>query len=197
LRIFLRQGRICSSELKSEKIIASKLNEENMLKFRPMNSLEFKNHIQNDLEDYIRDISLYENEFIKQTGKSPKEFAETQFKEMLPKGVESSNNFFWIVLNSDTNEEIGYIWFTLKPQMKYCLLTQIKVYELYRRKGFGTEILHYWENHVKQTYPEIKGLYLHVFKHNPNAKRLYEENGFKILNESFEGWTMSKPFEKK
>jgi ribosomal protein S18 acetylase RimI-like enzyme len=147
------------------------------------------------LEDYIRDIELYKEEFVKFSGGiSPRDFALKQFKEILPSGINSPNNTFWIVIDKDTDEEIGYIWFTIRDEM--CLLSYIEVYEKWRRKGYGTQILRYWENYVKSNLKNVIGLYLSVFKHNPNAKKLYDQMNFQVKNENFGSWSMVKIFDK-
>ncbi|MBN2156866.1 MAG: GNAT family N-acetyltransferase [Candidatus Lokiarchaeota archaeon] len=168
------------------------------LKYRPMMAEEFTLLIEKKaLEGYITDIEVYKNEFIKQSrGKTPREFAEEQFKQILPLGVSTPNNYFWFAINEKTNEEIGYIWFTIMPEKKLSLLSYILVYKQFQGQGFGTEMLTYWEHYVKRSYPELDGVYLHVFKHNPRAKQLYERIGFSLLHESFEGWNMIKKFQR-
>ena len=165
-----------------------------MLKFRDMTDGEFIQLIKNEaIEDYIKDIEVYREEFMKTfKGKTPKEFAEEQFKQNLVLGVKTPYNFFWIAIKEDTNEEIGYIWFTIMLEKKVSLLTNIRIKEEFQGQGLGTEMIHYWEKHVIDTYPEVDGVYLHCFRHNTRAKKLYDQLGFKLLQESFDGWNMIK-----
>jgi len=162
------------------------------LQYRPMTESEYERDIKGSLEDYIKDISVYEEEFQKQMQKSPREFAEQQFNDSLPSGVNSPDNYFWIMIDTETNEEVGFLWFTVIPDRNLCLLSYIKVLEDRRGKGYGTEMLHYLEFYVAKNHPKIDKLYLHVFKHNPRAKKLYETQGFKIFYESFEGDNLIK-----
>ena len=85
-----------------------------MLKYRRMKQDEFEIIIEkNILESYIEDLEIYLEEFLK-TSKdlTPREYAVHQFKELLPSDVESPNNFLWIALNEQSDEKIGFIWFT-------------------------------------------------------------------------------------
>ena len=167
-----------------------------MLKIRSMTEAEFERIIlKQSFEAYVKDIEVYKDEFIKHfKGSTPREFADNQFKKMLAAGVRSSNQTFWIVLKEDTDEEIGHLWYTALHDKNLCLLTDIFVVKKYRGQGFGTEILHNWENHVKESHPELKGLYLSVFNHNERAKNLYERYGFMKTRESFGTTDMVKEF---
>ena len=163
-----------------------------MLKYRRMKREEFETIIEKDvLESYIEDLEIYLEEFLKTSkGLTPREYAVRQFKELLPSGVESPNNFLWIALNEESDEKIGFIWFTNMIPQKINFLSYIEVDEQFRGRGFGTEMIQKWEHHIQETYPEIAALFLHVFIHNPKAKKLYERLGFKIHDESYDGWNM-------
>ncbi len=167
-----------------------------MLNYRPMTKKEYEKLIeQESLERYIGDIEVYTEEFDKYfKGTTPREFAEKQFKDSLPLGVESPNHTFWIAIKEDTNEEVGYLWFTIMPEKNVCLISDIVVYESWRDHGFGTKMLHYLENHIKKSYTELSGLYLSVFNHNVKARKLYERVGFKLTQESFGTANMIKTF---
>ncbi len=101
-----------------------------------------------------------------------------------------------MAVNKENGEEIGYFWFTVIPDKRLCLLSQIRVFEQFHGLGYGSEILHFWEKYVAETHPEIDQLYLHVFKHNPRAKKLYEKFGFTVFYDSFEGCNLIKPIKK-
>ena len=51
------------------------------LKYRPMESNEYDKHMGAYLEEYIADISKYEEEFIKIIGLNPRKFSKKQFKD--------------------------------------------------------------------------------------------------------------------
>ena len=157
-----------------------------------MESNEYDKYMGTYLEEYIADISKYEEEFTKTIGLSPREFSEKQFKENLPEGINTPNNFFWITVNKSNGHEIGYFWFSIVPDRGLSVLSQLHIHEKFRGLGYKSDILHFWEDYVLKTHPEISMLYLHVFKHLPEAKKVYEEYGFTVFFESFEGDNLIK-----
>ena len=160
------------------------------LLFRPMENEEFDKYKEIYLEEYIADISKYEEEFTKQIGLKPREFALKQFKESLPDGMNTAYNFFWMVVNETNGQEIGFFWFSIVPDKMLSVLSQIHLHENHRALVYENKILHFWEDYISTAYPEIDILYLHVFKHK--SKKIYEEFGFSLFYESFEGDNLIK-----
>ena len=165
-----------------------------MLKFRPMTENEFEILVEKDaMDSYIRDIEVYKERFMKASkGKTPREFAERQFATMLPLKEKSPNNFFWVAISGGSDEYIGYIWYTIRHKKRSALLSYILLKEKFRSQGYGTEMILYMENHLKEEFPDIKKITLQVFHHNPRAKQLYKRLGFKTYFKSFTGWNMIK-----
>jgi ribosomal protein S18 acetylase RimI-like enzyme len=155
-----------------------------------MENEEFEKYKEIYLEEYIADISKYEEEFTKQIGIKPREFAEKQFKDSLPDGMNTPHNFFWMAVKETNGQEIGFFWFSIVPDKMLSVLSRIHIHENHRGLEYETKILHFWEDYLSNTYPEITILYLHVFKHK--SKHLYEEFGFTLYYESFEGDNLIK-----
>lgn len=170
-----------------------------MLKFRPMTSEEFEILVEKQaLESYIKDIEVYKERFIKSTkGKLPREYAEDQFRKLLPLKEKSPRNFFWIAIDEQLDKAIGYIWYTIRPNNKFALLSDILVKKEFQNQGFGTEMIHFMENHLVENYPNLKWIYLQVFRHNPKAKQLYKRLGFWVFLKSYAGWNMIKRVRRK
>jgi ribosomal protein S18 acetylase RimI-like enzyme len=161
--------------------------------YRPMDEQEFEKYLKPYLEDYINDISQYQEEFVEQVGMEPREFAEKQFNESLPHGLKSPGNYFWIIVNQENAEEIGYFWFSLIPEKNLCVISTIKIHDKYQNfQEYGTKILDFIEKYVKKIHPEINQLYLHVFRHKSPMKEFYESYGFQVFFESFEGFNLIK-----
>ena len=159
-----------------------------------MTENEFEILVEKESMDaYIRDIEVYKEKFMKAfKGKTPREFAEKQFASMLPLKEKSPNNFFWIALPKDSDKYIGYIWYTIRPRKKSTLLTYVFIIEEYRGKGYGTDLIRFMENHLREEFPDIRKIILQVFRHNPKAKQLYSHLGFKTYFKTFAGWNMFK-----
>lgn len=163
------------------------------LLYRPMEEQDFETYMKPYLEQYIKDISEYEEEFVKQIGLEPREFGEKQFNESLPQGLKSPGNYFWIIVNQENAEEIGYFWFSVIPEKSLCVISQMKIHENYQNfQEYGTQALNFIEKYIQKTHPEINQLYLHVFKHNTPLKEFYETYGFQVFFESFEGFNLIK-----
>ena len=115
-------------------------------------------------ESYIKDIEVYKEKFKKVTkGKTPREFAENQFAKMLPLKEKSPNNFFWVASSEESDEYIGYIWYTIRPERRSTLLSYVFVEEKFRGQGYGKEMIQYMENHLREHFPKIKKMVLQVF----------------------------------
>ncbi len=144
-------------------------------------------------ENYVKDIEVYKEKFIKAfKGKTPRDYAQEQFKEMLPQKEKSPNNFFWIAINEKAHEDIGYIWYTIRPKSKMALLSYVIVKEEFRNQGFGTEMIQFMERNLIDNFPSVKRMILQVFRHNKNAKQLYKKLGFWVFYKTFAGWNMTK-----
>ena len=160
------------------------------LLFRPMESREFNKYMDNYIEEYIANISIYKEEFTKQIGLEPREFAEKQFKESLPEGINTPLNFFWMAINKTNGQEIGFFWFSIIPEKSLTVLSRIHLHDEFRGFGYESKILQFWQDYITTTHPKIKILYLHMFKHE--SKQIYEDFGFSVFYESFEGNNLIK-----
>lgn len=150
-----------------------------MLKFRDMKKSQFQEIIQGSyLQGYIADLSVYEDAIFKETGKTSREFAE--------------GHVFWMVVDDEADVEVGHMWITMHSELQVSILGEIEVTAGHRNKGYGTRMLEEWENYVRRGYPSYHGLLLHVFGHNPDARRLYERFGFTVHDETYHGWNLVK-----
>lgn len=163
-----------------------------MIELRPMINEEYDKIMKNDLEEYIKDISVYKDQFTKEMGLDPRKYAEKQFKELLPKGIESENNYFFIVSDQETKIDVGYMWIMNDLEKGIVFLAQIRVYDEFQGKSYGTQLLKELDKIAKEKH-NAKAITLHVFQHNPKAKRLYEKLGYQVKNETPAGHQMFKP----
>jgi ribosomal protein S18 acetylase RimI-like enzyme len=100
-----------------------------------------------------------------------------------------------MVTNEEAEVEIGHMWITMHTELQVSILGEIEVVAGHRNKGYGTRMLAEWEDFVRSDYPGCRGLLLHVFRHNPDARRLYERLGFKVNDETYHGWNLVKLLE--
>ena len=102
--------------------------------------------------------------------------AKTQLTNILPKGIETPNHHLFN-LNLE-NQVIGYVWIKVEKEKKSAILYEIYIFEEYRGKGLGTEVMTSVEAWLEQE--DIHFFKLHVFGSNTRARKLYEELGFGI-----------------
>ncbi len=140
---------------------------------RKMSKEEFETYFENKIERYADVLS--ENSY--EDGNEDFYLkARTQLNNLLPKGVETPNHhLFNLTLE---NQVIGYVWIKLEKGKKSAFLYEIFLFEDYRGKGHGTEVMASVEAWLEQE--EIQFLKLHVFGSNTRARKLYEELGFEI-----------------
>lgn len=152
---------------------------------------EFDSIMEKTLLRYISDLETYREEIKKNMGVLPKEFAEKQWSQILPDGLNTKNNYFWTIRKSDSDEIIGQLWFFQRPEKDQTFIVDIFLKKEYRGAGYGTFVLKFVEKFAKIERLS-KVIELHVFKHNPRAVKLYERIGFKQIAEDYTGFRMLK-----
>ena len=162
-----------------------------MIELQKMAVEEFESIMKKSFKKYISDLDVYREEFEKNFDFSPKKFAEKQWSQMLPNGINTENNYFWIIKKFDSVEFIGHLWLLKHPEKKKTFIADIFLKKEYRGAGYGTFVLKFVEKIAKIDHLS-KAIELHVFKHNPKAMKLYERIGFENIEKDFTGYTMIK-----
>ena len=132
---------------------------------------------------YEESIVDYANEHVKSgdwEAEGSTERARSEFENLLPEGLDTSNQYLLSVINNDVN--IGYLWlhiFAFKEQKK-CFIYDIKIKDTYRGHGLGTKTMECLEGYCKDKDVETIGW--HVFGHNKRAVSLYNKMGFETTN---------------
>ena len=162
-----------------------------MIELQKMVVEKFESIMEKRLLEYISDLEVYQEEFKEKFDASPKKFAERQWSQMLPDGINTENNYFWIIKKLDSVEPIGNLWLLKYPKKKETFIADIFLKKEYRGAGYGTFVLKFVEKIAKMDH-FTKAIELHVFKHNPRAVKLYERIGFENIEEDFTGYTMIK-----
>ena len=162
-----------------------------MMKLCEMTSKEFVQIMRDSLELQLNDLYNYK-EFIDNTQDfTREEIREKMWNQIFPQGRETPNNFFWIIHDANTNKKVGHLWLFTKPEDEILFIGDIFVDEEFRGRGYGTKCLELVEKMGKNKLAS-NILELHVFKHNPKARKLYLRFGFKDKKEDTTGFTMLK-----
>ena len=89
-----------------------------MIELQKMVVEEFESIMEKSLLKFISDLEVYQEEFEEKLSTSPKKFAEKQWSQMLPDGINTENNYFWIIKKFDSGEPIGHLWLLKQPKKK-------------------------------------------------------------------------------
>ncbi len=104
--------------------------------------------------------------------------SETSFQKLLPQGVETPEHFLFLVYDAMKDEEVATLWLALRGQRepRVMWVYDILVNESQRGQGYGEATMRAAEDFSRSKgCPAIE---LHVFGHNPVARKLYEKIGF-------------------
>lgn len=144
---------------------------------RSFTEKEFERYLEWAIQDYANNLL--------KSGNSKKENAyedaDGQFKELLSEGLQTPNNYFYVIENN-SSEDVGFIWYAQDKESGY--IYDFLILEQFRRNGNGFQTLFEIEKFAKE-----KGknqLRLQVFKYNESAMNLYYKMGYVVLDD-YEG----------
>lgn len=150
---------------------------ENKVSFRTFTEKEFEKYIKMAIQDYAN--SLFQGGC--STKEKSYEDSACQFNELLPKGLKTPNNYFYVIENG-FNEDVGLIWYAQDKEEGY--VYDFLILEKFRRNGYGLKALFEIEKYGKDK--GTNKLKLQVFKYNKSAINLYHRVGY-VLVEDYEG----------
>lgn len=147
-----------------------------MISLRPMRDDEFDAFFEYELETGI--ISTAED--FELDLERAREAVTPRLTKMLEMRLETPDTYFFIVERVDEAEtqEIGYVWFSIRRDEHFAWLDSIELYEGFRGKGYGGQVLACIEQELSKQ--DIHSLSLHVSDNNPIALKLYKKSGFKF-----------------
>ncbi|MFX1283925.1 MAG: GNAT family N-acetyltransferase [Promethearchaeota archaeon] len=157
-----------------------------MIEFVKMTKQEFENYIESTINESSHDYAKSKGVGIEEA----KMQTELQIEAHLPKGYETPDVFIGFIKDTSSDQNLGHIWYIHEQKKKYTFLADIEVFLEHRNKGFGTQTLQILEKEVKNL--GFKAILLHVFRHNTDAKRLYEHLGYTVIQEVDTGFNMVK-----
>jgi len=108
--------------------------------------------------------------------------SEEAFNNLIPKGLNTDNTYFYLIFAEDINKKIGYLWFKVFDGLlgKEAFLFDILIYEEFQGKGYGKKAMIAFEEKTSEL--QINKLSLHVFGHNNIALELYKKIGYEITD---------------
>jgi ribosomal protein S18 acetylase RimI-like enzyme len=110
------------------------------------------------------------------------QMAQATFKEYLPNGLKTPDNFIYRVRDRSKDTDVGILWYAIKERggKKVAFICDISVHSEHRRAGYGRLTLSALEKEARAR--GLAGVGLHVFGHNPAAQALYDKSGFRATS---------------
>src|SRR5262249_12606613 len=108
--------------------------------------------------------------------------AREEFNRLLPDGRSTSNHHLMQIVAPNSAEVVGWLWWavTERSGIREAFIFDIKVFEQFRRQGYGMMQLQEMEELVRKTgLPRIG---LHVFAYNQPAQALFAALGFTVTS---------------
>jgi ribosomal protein S18 acetylase RimI-like enzyme len=112
--------------------------------------------------------------------------------DALYKEAELYNNqvFFVLLVNKKQDDIISMCRITLSDKRNAYILSLVLVNDIYRNNGYGTKMIHYLIDSIKNNVNKYNNILLTVDKNNLNAILLYKKLGFIIYNTTNEDYDM-------
>lgn len=141
---------------------------------------------EDEYEDWLRQSAADYAANMVQVGNWPVSDAprlmDQKVARMLPEGLASKDEYIFSIKDQALGKNVGVLWLSImrdgpKP---WAYLSDIMIYEEFRRKGYGEQAMHALEERARSL-----GLFkvdLHVFGHNHAAQALYEKMGYTVTS---------------
>jgi len=146
--------------------------------FVPMTEDEFAEYVQAAIPEYARDkVASGQWSEAESLSLSRKDYAE-----LLPQGIRTPDHLLYTLRDAATGGKVGVLWYACLEQAgrKLAYVYDILVYPEHQRQGHATRAFTLLAQEVRRR--DLYGIALHVFGHNPGAKDLYEQLGFKATS---------------
>lgn len=139
-----------------------------------------------EYSEYLaRGIRAYADDNVKAGRWGPEEslkLAEDAYKQMLPQGTKTKDQYLFGVRDKVTGNRVGIAWLGFLPgeSMKVAFIYDIEMDEAFRGRGFGTATMNELEDKARKL--GATRIALNVFSHNPGAVRLYRRLGYEVIS---------------
>ena len=149
-----------------------------LIRFEPMTEVEFAAYVESAIPGYARD-KVASGQWTEGESLS---LSRAGYAELLPQGIGTPDNFLYTLRDAATDGKVGVLWYACLEQAgrRLAYVYDILVYPEHQRQGHATRAFTLLEQEVRRR--GLFGIALHVFGHNPGAKDLYEQLGFKATN---------------
>ena len=158
------------------------------VKLRRMTNEEFESFygwsIEHQAKELMEELHISQEEAISETIK--------EVAEILPDGVDTPHNYFMTIVDSDSDENIGFVWtlHEVTGDRKQSFICDLAIWGSNRRKGYASAALCLLENQAAEAGCAESVLF--VKDDNAAAKALYKKCGYQVLRQHGYGKYMIK-----
>ena len=145
-----------------------------MIRLVPMSESDFQAYldkaIHNYAQEHVRVGNWHTSEALDRSQK--------QFRQLLPDGVVSKNQYAYSIEEAATQSRVGMLWFAVsrdRPRPN-AFIYDFEIDAEHRRHGYASQALLALEDKVEEL--GIDAISLHVFAHNRAARALYQKLGY-------------------
>jgi ribosomal protein S18 acetylase RimI-like enzyme len=133
----------------------------------------------------LPEVAGYAEEHIKSGRWAPHEaleFSKAEFRQLLPEGRETKDQFLFTIRDTATGQGVGTLWFGLrrKAGAPEAFVYGIAVHDEQQGKGYGRAAMLACIDKAREL--GVASVGLHVFGHNAVARSLYTSLGFVETN---------------
>ena len=145
---------------------------------KPMSEEAFDEYINNSVPNYARE-KVASGEWEEEASV---ERAHEVFREMLPQGLKTPNNYLFEVIDEWNDTPVGVLWITTKKRagQDIAFICDVYIDSDHQSKGHASRALRALEDKVRSM--GMTGIGLQVFGHNESAHRLYQRLGYLPVN---------------
>jgi ribosomal protein S18 acetylase RimI-like enzyme len=108
-------------------------------------------------------------------------FVTTQWERTLPQGVATAGHHLFWAHDESHADRIGLLWISLDPQHAQAFIYEIIVFDAFRGRGLGRELLGRAEEFARTH--RARAISLNVFSPNRRAIALYASAGFVAVSQ--------------
>lgn len=145
-----------------------------MITLMPMTEDDFQMYLEYSIREYAQDhmkSGIWNEEAALQE-------AEQMYQHLLPQGLQTPQQYLYMVVDEQIARNVGVIWFALREQggEQQAFIYDGKVFEEFRRRGYATQVFQLLEEQAATL--GATAVSLHVFGHNTAARVVYEKLGY-------------------
>lgn len=155
-----------------------------MVRFEKMSEEDFQEFLQPAIAEYaeekVKAGTWAESEALQKSRDS--------FDGLLPSGMETQNQYLFVIIDSGSGNKVGYFWFQLIERLfgREAFIYDFKILEEFRGRSYGHQTMTAMDEMAKSM--SIAKISLHVFAHNQIARKLYEKSGYHETDINMSKW---------